>query len=381
MNDWQILGIEPTNDIETIKSAYARKSRLYHPETNPEEFQQLHMAYKSIMSRVSERQNRKTMPEYNNPQKYGRIIIEPSSKNPVPEVSLEDIPELNKKTNKSLDNSADSDDSFFTDLEFLEQIDKATINHQNAVYEKYGLDTLNDLLLRQAGYSEWKKFVTSKSFLDNQYDEEYIKNAASCIASSFNNAPIDKKRKRLIYPPHAFVYITIAYGCFFPAVLTPMEATEHVYKSYMLEPYNTAFSNYRAKRITYTSIEKDPVLSGERFAFYVYRNILEIFYAPYMNVDLLRQWLAWGLAEEHSARMPDIFHHAATHGVKIPAAQTQHTEKIFRSPVIFELLSYLLTQKTTPPVYKEVLKNMCETFMMNPGCCDEIKSLHQMCMN
>lgn len=381
MNDWQILGIEPTNDIETIKSAYAKKSRLYHPETNPEEFQQLHMAYKSIMSRVSERQNRKTMPEYNNPQKYGRIIIEPSSKNPVPEVSLEDIPELMNPEDSFSDDSGDSDNSFFADLEFLEQIDKATINHKNAVYEKYGLDTLNDLLLRQAGYSEWKKFVTSKSFLDNQYDEEYIKNAASCIDSSINNAPIDKKRKRLLYPPHSFIYITIAYGCFFPAVLTPMEATEHVYKSYMLEPYNTAFSNYRAKRITYTSIEKDPVLSGERFAFYVYRNILEIFNAPYMNVDLLRQWLAWGLAEEHSARIPDIFHHAATHGVKIPAAHTQHTEKIFRSPVIFELLSYLLTQKTTPPVYKEVLKNMCETFMMNPGCCEEIKSLHQMCMS
>lgn len=357
MNDWQILGIEPTNDIETIKSAYAKKSRLYHPETNPEEFQQLHMAYKSIMSRVSERQNRKTMPE----------------------VNLEDIPELMNPEDSFSDD--DSDNSFFVDLEFLEQIDKATINHKNAVYEKYGLDTLNDLLLRQAGYSEWKKFVTSKSFLDNQYNEEYIKNAASCIGSFINNAPIDKKRKRLMYPPHSFIYITIAYGCFFPAVLTPMEATEHVYKSYMLEPYNTAFSNYLAKRITYTSIEKDPVLSGERFAFYVYRNILEIFNAPYMNVDLLSQWLAWGLAEEHSARIPDIFHHAATHGVKIPAAHTQHTEKIFRSPVIFELLSYLLTHKITPPVYKKVLKNMCETFMMNPGCCDEIKSLHQMCMN
>lgn len=136
MNDWQILGIEPTNDIESIKSAYAKKSRLYHPETNPEEFQQLHMAYKSIMSRVSERQNRKTMPEYNNPQKYDRIIIEPSSENSVPEINLEDIPELNKKTNKDLDNSADSDDSFFADLEFLEQIDKAAITHKNAVYEK-----------------------------------------------------------------------------------------------------------------------------------------------------------------------------------------------------------------------------------------------------
>ncbi len=352
MNDWQILGIEPTNDIEFIKSAYAKKSRLYHPETNPEEFQQLHMAYKSIMSRVSERQNRKTMPEIN----------------------LEDIPELKNEAD-------DYENSFFADIEFLEQIDKATISHQNAVYEKYGLDALNNLLLRQADYSEWRNFFTSKSFLDNQYDEEYIKNAASCIGSSFNNIPVDMKRNRLNNPPQAFIYITIAYGCFFPAVLTPMEATEHVYKSYMLEPYNTAFSNYRAKRISYTSIEKDPVLSGERFAFYVYRNILEILNAPYINTDLLYQWIAWGLAEEHSARMPDIFHHAATHGVRISTAQTQYTEKIFRSPVIFKLLSYLLTKKTTPPVYKEVLKNMCETFMKNPGCCDEIKSLHQMCIS
>ena len=46
MNNWDILGIEPTDDLNIIKKAYAEKSRLFHPETHPEEFQKLHKAYK-----------------------------------------------------------------------------------------------------------------------------------------------------------------------------------------------------------------------------------------------------------------------------------------------------------------------------------------------
>lgn len=362
MNNWEILGIEPTDDIEVIKNAYARKSRIYHPETNPEEFQQLHRAYKAIVTRLRDPHFIQTEP----------VIIH---KTVIPDSSI--IPELMNPGESAP--SSNDDNSFNSDMEFLEKIDAATRNHQNEIYEKYGLNELNDLLSGQAGYSEWKKYFTGRQFLDNQYNEEYIKTAASCIDTFFQNQ-IDIDGKCIPAPPQAFTYITIAYGCFFPAVLTPLETTENVYKVSMLEPYKIAFRHYGSKRITYTAIEKDPVFLGERFAFYVYRNILEILNAPYINKDMLHQWLAWGLAEEHSARMSDIYHYAPTHGVRISTAQTRLTEKIFRSDVIFELLSYLLTQKTTPPVYKEVLKNICETFMMNPGCCDEIKSLVR-CVN
>ena len=32
MNFWSILGIEPTNNLKDIKRAYAKQSKVYHPE-------------------------------------------------------------------------------------------------------------------------------------------------------------------------------------------------------------------------------------------------------------------------------------------------------------------------------------------------------------
>ena len=46
MDIWELLGIGPTTDIASIKSAYARQAKLYHPEEHPEEFKALQNAYK-----------------------------------------------------------------------------------------------------------------------------------------------------------------------------------------------------------------------------------------------------------------------------------------------------------------------------------------------
>ena len=50
MSYWELLGIPPTDDITLIKKAYAEKSKLYHPETHPEQFQELHQAYKFLVA-------------------------------------------------------------------------------------------------------------------------------------------------------------------------------------------------------------------------------------------------------------------------------------------------------------------------------------------
>ena len=43
MNCFTVLGIEPTTEKKTIKRAYAAKSREFHPEEHPEEFQMRRM--------------------------------------------------------------------------------------------------------------------------------------------------------------------------------------------------------------------------------------------------------------------------------------------------------------------------------------------------
>lgn len=49
MNAWEILGIEPTSDKKTIKRAYAKLLKQYHPEENPEKFKQIQAAYQHCL--------------------------------------------------------------------------------------------------------------------------------------------------------------------------------------------------------------------------------------------------------------------------------------------------------------------------------------------
>ena len=55
---WNELEIEPTNDRRAIKRAYAKKSRLCHPEEKPEEFRRLHEAYRLALE-LAEREARR----------------------------------------------------------------------------------------------------------------------------------------------------------------------------------------------------------------------------------------------------------------------------------------------------------------------------------
>lgn len=52
---WNVLQIEPTNDIKVIKQAFAKLSKQYHPEDSPEEFQRIKEAYRHAISYVKSR--------------------------------------------------------------------------------------------------------------------------------------------------------------------------------------------------------------------------------------------------------------------------------------------------------------------------------------
>lgn len=56
MNDnaWKLLQIEPTTDQTLIKKAYARQSRIYHPEEDPEGFLRLREAYSYALQWAAE---------------------------------------------------------------------------------------------------------------------------------------------------------------------------------------------------------------------------------------------------------------------------------------------------------------------------------------
>lgn len=76
---YQVLGLDSDASTEEVKEAYARLSKEYHPEENPEEFQLLHEAYVTL-TRGGRRANR-------------AIVVEtsPIEKKAAPEVKESDL--------------------------------------------------------------------------------------------------------------------------------------------------------------------------------------------------------------------------------------------------------------------------------------------------
>lgn len=54
---YEILEIEATNDLKVIKRAYARMIRKYHPEVDPEKYEQVRAAYEFLHSLYSSKDN------------------------------------------------------------------------------------------------------------------------------------------------------------------------------------------------------------------------------------------------------------------------------------------------------------------------------------
>jgi hypothetical protein len=47
---WRLLGLDPTTDRRSIKKAYASRLKRFHPEDDPEGFQELRTAYEAALS-------------------------------------------------------------------------------------------------------------------------------------------------------------------------------------------------------------------------------------------------------------------------------------------------------------------------------------------
>ena len=60
MNIWETLGIEPTTDVKLIRRRYADLVRLYHPEDQPEIYQEIVEAYQEALTYA---RSRKARPE------------------------------------------------------------------------------------------------------------------------------------------------------------------------------------------------------------------------------------------------------------------------------------------------------------------------------
>ena len=58
MNIWETLGIDPTTDVKLIRRRYAELVRLYHPEDQPEIYQEIVEAYQEALTYARSRKTR-----------------------------------------------------------------------------------------------------------------------------------------------------------------------------------------------------------------------------------------------------------------------------------------------------------------------------------
>ena len=59
MNNWSILGLEPTEDKELIKRAYMSGLTKHNPEDDPEGFSKLREAYENVLKEIDEKAKNK----------------------------------------------------------------------------------------------------------------------------------------------------------------------------------------------------------------------------------------------------------------------------------------------------------------------------------
>lgn len=344
MDSWLILGIEPTNDIRTIKKAYAKQCTIYHPETYPEEFKKLHNAYKKAIACV----NRNSAADTAN----STVLQTKNTVEQEQEVSHTNL------------------------LKHIETI--ARQKHQKSL-EEYGVLEFEKQLKGEGSYyiDNWMRYFSSHTFLKHQYHVEYINGIADVITKYIKTCPSN-------LPAALFMSLTICYGLITNLVRTEEDGMDiphpiayrdqNVYHMDVLTNLSEALKFYNDTFNQMLKLEKSKELMSYRFAYYLYRSICVILDKEETDRAALKKWILKGF---YSKNTDDL--HAIMHFNNIYDKTSDKAERLQNSischPIIFELLAFLVTErKDSSECLIDVLKEICG--MNIPGSqCEELEIL------
>lgn len=203
MTGWEILGIEPTGELEEVRRAYARKAKECHLEDDPEGFRQLYEAYRWAQDQARYLRHNNTVrpvevqtqqvhylsagPSWKNLDKYKvyressqpggvQSLIRRRKHKPLPvlggdEIDLSII--FGHKSNVLPQKSAEEN----IDFEGIFQRAAQERQRQGLVYREHSHAAQEYIRLferQNSGWTEWEAYILGKDFLQVQYTSEFI---------------------------------------------------------------------------------------------------------------------------------------------------------------------------------------------------------------
>lgn len=248
MNIWKELGISKTNDVREIKKAYAKRSKLVHPEEHPEEFQQLHRAYREALRLAKSRNPLPVMDSEDTSKPYADTQNKASANEHGENIHLHenkhdsaDELDFNAARKKDETDEIGFEEDFAKEqtepeevFDFQASFEKNTLRHNNTIMEKTEpiIKKANELYYSKASDSEkdWLAIFTDPAVREIQTEPIFLKelcrfltthkiyeNISGAIYKAFHLGSIDlesagelEELYRLISRAKAQAYIRLA---------------------------------------------------------------------------------------------------------------------------------------------------------------------------
>lgn len=173
MIDWNILGIDPTDNIKEIKKAYASKAKEYHPEECPEEFERLHSSYKEALA-FAKAARKSSAPGMNIPpvSPFAEERKETESEKGFDFSKIETTPQ------QSFDYSQPVEDNEVS-FDFNDEMDNYHREHDGAVIEKTQkiIESADKIICDNSGvdkYDLWKSLFDTEDFKSVKNEKIFV---------------------------------------------------------------------------------------------------------------------------------------------------------------------------------------------------------------